>query len=125
MTQFGEPRLELYFLANATKSIVGLAGHLTAHTVARLAGLLPKLGYPRAIELDLSELAFIDDDGLQALKFLERRCVAKGILLIIGHPRPYVRRLLNRAGVRGMLAPSFPLRRITGIKAIYRSPRVG
>lgn len=125
MTQFSEPRLELYFLNSATKSIVGLCGQLTALTVPRLAGLLPKLGFPRAIELDLSELAFIDEDGLQALKFFERRCAAKGIVLIIGHPRPFVRRLLNRAGVRGMLAPSFPLRRITGVKAIYRSPQVG
>lgn len=125
MAQSGEPRLDLFFLKSSTKTQVGLSGHLTSATVPRLAGLLSSTGEARVIELDLSELTFVDDDGLRALSFLERRCTARGLLLVIGHPRPFVRRLLYRAGVHGQLAPSFPVRRVTGVKAVYNFTHAG
>lgn len=118
MDRAGEAKLDVYVLKSPTKGLVGLSGQLTSETLSRLSGLLPKLDYPRIVEVDVSDLTVIDDDGLQALKFFERRCNGRGILLVIGHPRPYVRRQLNRAGIAGLLAPSFPRRRVTRIHAL-------
>lgn len=112
-----ETSLELHLLKGQTKAIVCLRGHLTSETVPQLAGLSPKLGDPRLVELDLSELRDIDEDGVRALQFLERRLAGRGSLFLVSHPRPTIRRRLSRGGVRSLLAPSFPRRRVTSIVA--------
>jgi anti-anti-sigma factor len=123
------PGLELHFLKGQTKAIVCLRGHLTSHTVDQLARLAPKLGDPRLIELDLSDLSVIDEAGVRALRFFERRCSGKGSLLILSHPRPGVRRSLSSAGVRSVLAPTFLRRRVTSVTALPtfnpESPQAG
>jgi anti-anti-sigma regulatory factor len=109
----GDTSLELHLLKGQTKAIVCLRGHLTSATVGQLAGLSPKLGEPRLVELDLSELSDIDEDGVRALQFLERRVAGRGSILLVCHPHPTIRRRLNRGGFRSLLAPSFPRRRVT------------
>lgn len=108
-------RLELHLLKGQTKAIVCLRGRLTRDTVGQLAGLSPKLGASRLVELDLSDLSDIDEDGVQALQFLERRLVGRGSLFLVSHPGPSVRHRLNRGGVHSLLAPSFPRRRVTSV----------
>jgi anti-anti-sigma regulatory factor len=113
-----ETSLELHLLKGQTKAIVCLSGHLTIDTVGKLAGLSPKLGEPRLVELDLSDLKDIDEDGVRALQFLERRLAGRGSLFLLSHPRPSVRRRLSRGGIRSLLAPSFPRRRVTSVVAV-------
>ena len=110
-----DPRLECHFFRGSAKAIVCLRGQLIAQTVGGLVGLSPKLGDPRFIELDLSDLATIDEEGVQALRFLERRLTGKGGLFVVSFPKPAVRRLLSQGGIRSLLAPSFPSRRVTGV----------
>jgi anti-anti-sigma regulatory factor len=113
-----ETGLELHLLRGQTKAFVCLRGELTAATVGKLAGLPLMLGTPRMVELDLSDLSSIDEDGVRALQFLERRLAGQGSLFLVSHPRPTVRRRLSLGGMRSLLAPSFPRRRVTGISVL-------
>jgi anti-anti-sigma regulatory factor len=116
-----ETGLELHLLRGRTKAFVCLRGELTAATVGELAGLPLMLGNPRLVELDLSELSGIDEDGVRALQFLERRLAGLGSLLLVSHPWPTVRRRLSLGGMRSLLAPSFPRRRVTSIGVLDRT----
>jgi anti-sigma B factor antagonist len=62
------------------------------------------LAYRRPVVLDLEDVAFIDLAGLRALLDGSRLACSLGVTLTIRCPSPPVRRLLDVAGLAGVLA---------------------
>ena len=79
-----------------------LAGELD---LAGVAGVRERLAATDGdIELDCSELTFIDASGLSVLVAAHRLCEARGAKLTIVDPSPCVTRLLALTGLDSVLA---------------------
>jgi len=86
--------------------VVQLIGELDLGTVPILVDALDGLidGGPVAIELDMSELTFIDSSGVGAYVTAFRRARAKGSRLRLGERSAPVERVLQLSGVEDALA---------------------
>lgn len=85
--------------------VVRLTGELDLGTVPILVDALDDLldGEPVAIELDMSELTFIDSSGVGAYVTAFRRARAKGSRLTLGQRSGPVQRVLQLSGVEEAL----------------------
>ncbi len=83
-----------------------LAGELDLGTVPILVDALDDLldGDPLTIELDMSELTFIDSSGVGAYVTAFRRAQAKGSRLTLGERSGPVQRVLELSGVEQALS---------------------
>ncbi|MEU7834240.1 MULTISPECIES: STAS domain-containing protein [unclassified Nonomuraea] len=77
---------------------LALSGDLDFDTAAELAGLTFDAGY-RRLDLDLSELAFIDSSGLAALVRLQRQVEGADAELRVVALTPYLRNLMRMTGL--------------------------
>ncbi|HEY1276750.1 MAG TPA: STAS domain-containing protein [Thermoleophilaceae bacterium] len=73
-----------------------VAGELDLSSVPRFeaALALAEDGNPPVLDLELSELTFIDSTGLRAILQASHRAESEGRSLVISNPSPTVRRLL-------------------------------
>lgn len=87
-------------------ALVRIIGRLDRHAAPRVAGelaaagRLPRRGPPR-LTLDLSEVSFVDEAGLQMLLDLQDRLVAESGELVLQSPTAAVIRLLHEAHLHG------------------------
>ena len=86
--------------------VLQLAGELDLSTVSIFVEALDELldGDPTRIELDMSELSFIDSSGVGAYVTAHRRAQAKGSRLWVGERSGLVQRVLQLSGVEEALA---------------------
>jgi len=85
------------------ESVLHLSGELDIESAARLTDALqPLTSLGRTIELDLSELSFIDCSGINVLCHAALRLGAHG-RLVISHPTTAVRRTLELTGLDGFI----------------------
>ena len=86
--------------------VLRFAGELDLSTVAIFVEALDSLldGDPVTIEVDLSELNFIDSSGVGAYVTAYRRAKAKGSQLSVGERSDLVERVLQLSGVEEALA---------------------
>jgi anti-sigma B factor antagonist len=86
--------------------VIQLAGELDLSTVAVFVDAIEEvLGErPRTVELDLSDLTFIDSSGVGAYVTAFRRAKAQGTSLSLGPRSPLVQRVLELSGVEEALA---------------------
>ena len=83
-----------------------LSGELDLSTVSMFVEALDALldGDPVTIEIDMSELSFIDSSGVGAYVTAYRRAQAKGSRLKVGERSGLVQRVLELSGVEEALA---------------------
>jgi anti-sigma B factor antagonist len=86
--------------------VLRLAGELDLSTVSVFVEALNEVldGDPRRIELDMSELSFIDSSGVGAYVTAHRAAQAKGSQLWVGQRSDLVDRVLHLSGVEEALA---------------------
>ena len=86
--------------------VVQLEGELDLGTVPMLVDALDDLleGDPLTIELDMSQLTFIDSSGVGAYVTAFRRARAKGSRLTLGERSGPVQRVLELSGVEQALS---------------------
>ncbi|MHB1533783.1 MAG: STAS domain-containing protein [Acidimicrobiales bacterium] len=86
---------------------VSLDGELDSLSVAVLRQALDKLYGTGCYDVDLevTDLEFVDSSGLAALVSAWRRCEAQGGLLVVHHPSTTVRRLMVMTGISRLLLP--------------------
>lgn len=77
---------------------LALSGDLDFDTAAELTELTFDAGY-RQLDLDLSELAFIDSSGLAALVRLQRQVEGADAELRVVALTPYLRNLMRMTGL--------------------------
>ncbi|MEV0594923.1 STAS domain-containing protein [Nonomuraea cavernae] len=80
-----------------------LKGDLAYDTVAQLAALAPATGY-RLLELDLSELSFVDSSGLAALIRLHQQAELADAALRVVALTPHLRGMLRITALDRLLA---------------------
>jgi anti-sigma B factor antagonist len=83
---------------DATTIRLALSGDLDFDTAADLTGLTLDAGY-RRLDVDLSELAFIDSSGLAALVRLQRQVEGADAVLRVVALTPYLRNLMRMTGL--------------------------
>ncbi|WP_326594921.1 STAS domain-containing protein [Streptomyces sp. NBC_01803] len=109
------PSLNLYRRDCGYQTTITLAGELDLHEAPALrvmVGDCLREGI-RAIDIDLTTLAFCDVSGLNALLAAAERTASAGGLLRLHHPTPPMARLLNLSGTGFLLrtphtAPACP-----------------
>jgi anti-sigma B factor antagonist len=86
--------------------VLQLSGELDLGTVTMFVAALDELldGDPVQIEVDMSELTFIDSSGVGAYVTAFRRAQAKGSRLKVGDRSALVQRVLELSGVEDALA---------------------
>lgn len=86
--------------------VLQLSGELDLSTVSMFVEALDELldGDPVRIELDMSELSFIDSSGVGAYVTAFRRAQAKGSRLTVGERSGLVQRVLELSGVEEALS---------------------
>jgi anti-anti-sigma factor len=86
--------------------VLELVGELDLSTVAIFVEALDELldGEPTTVELDMSQLTFIDSSGVGAYVTGFRRAQAKGSRLSVGGRSGLVQRVLQLSGVEEALA---------------------
>ncbi|MEY2403903.1 MAG: hypothetical protein QOD38_1454 [Acidimicrobiaceae bacterium] len=86
--------------------VLRLAGELDLSTVSMFVDALDELldGDAGPIEVDMSELSFIDSSGVGAYVTAYRRAQAKGTRLWVGERSGLVQRVLELSGVEEALA---------------------
>lgn len=84
---------------------LALKGEIDEHTSAALLGRLPQIAAltDGDLVLDMAMVTFIDSSGLRALLDLKRRLNAQGRRLVLRDAGGPVRRLLELAGMDGLL----------------------
>jgi len=92
--------------ADASAVVVQLTGELDLSTVAVFVDAIEDVlgDRPPAVELDLSDLTFIDSSGVGAYVSAFRRAKAQGTNLSLGPRSPLVQRVLELSGVEEALA---------------------
>jgi anti-anti-sigma factor len=86
--------------------VVALTGELDLSTVSRFVDAIDDAldDRPPALELDLSQLTFIDSSGVGAYVTAFRRAKAQGTSLSVGNRSALVQRVLELSGVEEALA---------------------
>jgi anti-sigma B factor antagonist len=86
--------------------VMQLAGELDLSTVAVFVDAIEEVlgDRPPTVELDLSDLTFIDSSGVGAYVTAFRRAKAQGTSLSLGPRSPLVQRVLELSGVEEALA---------------------
>jgi anti-anti-sigma factor len=86
--------------------VLRLVGELDLSSVSIFVDALSEIldGDPTRIELDMSELSFIDSSGVGAYVTAYRRAAAKGAQLLVGERSALVERVLQLSGVEDALA---------------------
>jgi anti-anti-sigma factor len=86
--------------------IVQLVGELDLSTVAVFVDAIDDVleQQPRKVELDLSDLSFIDSSGVGAYVTAFRRAMKQGTRLSVGARSALVQRVLELSGVEEALA---------------------
>jgi anti-anti-sigma factor len=86
--------------------VVALAGELDLSTVSRFVDAIDDAldERPPVVELDLSQLTFIDSSGVGAYVTAFRRAKAQGTSLSVGNRSALVQRVLELSGVEEALA---------------------
>ena len=92
--------------ADGSAVVVQLAGELDLSTVAAFVDAIEDVlgDRPPTVELDLSNLTFIDSSGVGAYVTAFRRAKAQGTSLSLGPRSPLVQRVLELSGVEEALA---------------------
>lgn len=105
MPELGALRVETQS-AEGSGVVVQLAGELDLSTVAVFVDAIDDVleDRPRSVELDLSDLTFIDSSGVGAYVTAFRRARAQGTNLSLGARSSLVQRVLELSGVEEALA---------------------
>ncbi len=90
---------------SGTRHVVKLVGELDLATVEAFSAELARLDEAGAeeVELDLSELSFIDSSGVGAIVVAARNLRRRGAKLIVGERSAVVQRVLSIAGIEDAL----------------------
>jgi anti-sigma B factor antagonist len=60
-------------------------------------------GWPKALDVDLSDLIYSDSVGLSALATAHYQCIDHGVAFRILNPTPFIERLLGVTGLNELL----------------------
>lgn len=85
-----------------------VAGELDAHTAPEFADAFDDVADGAAVELDLTDVSFLDSSGLAALLEARRRLDSAGGSLVVTAASPAVARLLELTGVSEHLMRANP-----------------
>jgi anti-anti-sigma factor len=98
-------QLELHDEISCGKHRLVLAGELDLASVPEFGEVVERIcaGSPRAITVDLSQLAFMDSSGLHAILTLGEHCRERGYDLQIIPGQPQVQRLFELTGLLDVL----------------------
>jgi anti-sigma B factor antagonist len=88
------------------RAVVTVSGELDLLSAPTLTERLEGLGPVTALELDLSDLSFVDSSGLNALLAARRRLDEAGGTLRVTKASDVALRLFDVAGVRELLGPT-------------------
>jgi anti-anti-sigma factor len=99
-------RLRLTIVGQDEPMVVQVSGELDLSTVPEFVAVIDEVLElsPPAVQLDLSELSFIDSSGVGAYVSAFRRARAAGTRLALGSRSPFVDRVLQISGVEDALA---------------------
>jgi anti-sigma B factor antagonist len=89
----------------ADRCTITLTGELDAISGPRLAELLntATTSGVRCIEVDLTHVSFVDLAGLRVLVAAHRRAAHRRVVLLLRHPQPHIRWLLQTTGAADRL----------------------
>ncbi|MCU1493443.1 MAG: anti-anti-sigma factor [Acidimicrobiaceae bacterium] len=111
LPNFGGRRVALGLHFTSTETSLRPIGELDLATVGEFQAAL--LGFAgrrqRIVALDLSELSFVDATGLAAIIGFERQLREEERVLVLRHPSPTMKRVLDVTGLTWLLeVPSRP-----------------
>ena len=77
---------------------LAVVGELDLSTSPALEDAMAQAGAAARVEVDLSEMRFMDSSGLAVLLAARKRAEADGVALTIAAPQEHVRRLMELTG---------------------------
>ena len=79
--------------------VLTLAGEIDAHTAPELRHAISQLNTDADVELDMSDVGFIDSSGLRVILEAHDSSSANGRRLVLSRPSRAVRRLIEISGL--------------------------
>ena len=80
-----------------------VAGEIDAHSARSLASAMSELPEVDGVVVDVTDVTFMDSSGLRVLVDAARQAIESNKTLVIAHPRPAIRRVVEISGLSDFL----------------------